>query len=264
MAWPEAAVRAGGTEGAVRLVDTEERGDATIGVPQIFHAGAWGTLCDGDNTDYGYEELWSEVCQLLDACIHAHVCVLIKDSGRTCGRFSESSLKSVHSFMDFAVHELAPQPCQKHLQHVCVFVRHVRMTVFLNTAARVHACVCHDSEYALPQLNTSPPTACIHCTMLRRRATAGHPRMRCDLPFRSIAEGRSGAAAPMCPTRAGVRGDSLPPARLCGRRLRDTSRGAGQRHDRAAPALAQLRQLRRHRGGSRGLRHRSLRFGGAL
>eukprot|EP00892_Ulva_mutabilis_P002373 jgi/Ulvmu1/12136/UM084_0063.1 len=38
----------GGMEGDVRLVDTEETGNVTIGTPQIFHAGAWGSICAPD------------------------------------------------------------------------------------------------------------------------------------------------------------------------------------------------------------------------
>lgn len=45
-----------GQEGAFRLVNGETNADVAYGVPQIFHAGAWGTLCDGDIFRYDYVE----------------------------------------------------------------------------------------------------------------------------------------------------------------------------------------------------------------
>ena len=43
-----------GEEGDLRLVGGEVTDDSGFGVVQIFHAGAWGTLCDGDDYRYDY------------------------------------------------------------------------------------------------------------------------------------------------------------------------------------------------------------------
>ena len=61
---------AGGVEGAVRLVDSREEDGVTIGIPQIFHAGAWGTFCDGDVDAYDYDDGLTEVipCGLIYQC----------------------------------------------------------------------------------------------------------------------------------------------------------------------------------------------------
>ena len=40
----------------MRLVGGSVTEESGIGVPQIFHAGAWGTLCDGDVHRYEYHE----------------------------------------------------------------------------------------------------------------------------------------------------------------------------------------------------------------
>ena len=45
-----------GEEGAFRLVGGEVTADVGFGVPQIFHAGAWGTFCNGDDNRYDYFE----------------------------------------------------------------------------------------------------------------------------------------------------------------------------------------------------------------
>lgn len=45
-----------GQEGALRLVGGEVTDDTAFGVIQIFHAGAWGTFCDGDEFRYDYVE----------------------------------------------------------------------------------------------------------------------------------------------------------------------------------------------------------------
>ena len=45
-----------GEEGDLRLVGGEVTDDSGFGVVQIFHAGAWGTLCNGDDSRYDYFE----------------------------------------------------------------------------------------------------------------------------------------------------------------------------------------------------------------
>ena len=50
-------IRCAGTEGAIRLADVRKDAsiNSTSGVLEIFHAGAWGTFCDGDfGTGYSY------------------------------------------------------------------------------------------------------------------------------------------------------------------------------------------------------------------
>eukprot|EP00892_Ulva_mutabilis_P005585 jgi/Ulvmu1/3399/UM016_0015.1 len=53
-----------GQEGQIRLVQTSSDGSGSFsGILEIFHAGAWGTLCDRDSNDYGsdYRPPFTEV-----------------------------------------------------------------------------------------------------------------------------------------------------------------------------------------------------------
>ena len=40
----------------MRLVGGNTADDVAFGVPEIFHAGAWGTFCDGDDFRFDYVE----------------------------------------------------------------------------------------------------------------------------------------------------------------------------------------------------------------
>ena len=82
-----------GEEGAFRLVGGEVSADVGYGVPQIFHAGAWGTFCNGDDDRYDYFEgtQYLGLSTFTDARIpfpnmHASVmitsCIMVGASGR--------------------------------------------------------------------------------------------------------------------------------------------------------------------------------------
>eukprot|EP00892_Ulva_mutabilis_P004105 jgi/Ulvmu1/2066/UM121_0007.1 len=54
----------GGEEGSVRITNMEEKGNVTVGIPEVFHAGAWGTICEASDSanpfggsDYGAQEI---------------------------------------------------------------------------------------------------------------------------------------------------------------------------------------------------------------
>jgi len=53
-------------EGEVRLVDCREEGGVTVEIPQIFHAGAWGT-CSAESR-YDYDADRTEVMLSTQAC----------------------------------------------------------------------------------------------------------------------------------------------------------------------------------------------------
>lgn len=52
----------GPVEGAVRLVDSVDDGNSSTGIPQIFHDGAWGTICEAVSVlPYDYTDDITEV-----------------------------------------------------------------------------------------------------------------------------------------------------------------------------------------------------------
>ena len=51
----------------MRLVDCREEGGVTVEIPQIFHAGAWGTFCSAESR-YDYVADRTEVMLSTQAC----------------------------------------------------------------------------------------------------------------------------------------------------------------------------------------------------
>ena len=52
----------------MRLVDSREEDGVTVGTPQVFHAGAWGSFCSGDVGIFDYNDDLTEVILLTLSC----------------------------------------------------------------------------------------------------------------------------------------------------------------------------------------------------
>lgn len=113
-----------GEEGDVRLVGDTAK-DVAFGVPEIFHAGAWGTFCDGDDFRFDYFEgsqysgisTFNDVRGLLPSCrplpVAASVpCVKIDaESQMSCMRSGPTTKQCcvpVHAFLK-SVHVHPPR-----------------------------------------------------------------------------------------------------------------------------------------------------------